>query len=102
MSVPGMITFTNLRDVVEPPGLAATFPGPLFSSTKPIKGKAKDVSKWLDDSLAVLDRIRSTNMQSEELHWLEDRTILYKLVKLLVGNNGVLDGRYVINDNHSW
>jgi hypothetical protein len=95
-TVPGPITFSRLREIVEPPGLASSFPGPLFIGTKPVKGKAKDVGKWVDDNIAVLERIRSTNMQTEDLHRIEDRTILYKLVKLVVENNGVLDGRYLL------
>ena len=100
MSVPGLITFSNLRDVMEPLGLASSFPGPLFTSTKPVKGKAKDVGKWLDDNIAALEQRRHSNLQGEDMH-IEDRTILYKLVRLLVDNNGVLDGRYSFHDNCS-
>jgi hypothetical protein len=96
LAVPGSITFSRLREIMEPPGLASSFPGPLFIGTKPVKGKVKDVGKWLDDNITVLERIGSRNMQGEDLHRIEDRMILYKLVKLVVENNGVLDGRYML------
>ena len=95
ISVPGMITFSSLREFTEPPGLASSFPGPLHSANKPIKGKAKDIGKWLDDNLALLEQLRNTTpLEEEDIKRIEDRSILYKLVKLLVDNNGVLDGKY--------
>ena len=95
MSVPGMITFSSLREFTEPPGLASSFPGPLYSANKPIKGKANDIGKWLDDNLALLEQLRDpTHLGEEDIKRIEDRKILYKLVKLLVDNNGVLDGTY--------
>jgi hypothetical protein len=66
----------------------------LYSANKPVKGKGKDIGKWLDDHLTVLEKMRdTTNLQEEDIHKIEDRKILYKLVKLLVENNGVLEGR---------
>ena len=94
ISVPGMITFSSLREFTEPPGLASSFPGPLYSANKPVKGKAKDIGKWLDDNLALLEQLRdSTRLEEEDIQRLEDKKILYKLVKLLIDNNGVLDGQ---------
>ena len=94
ISVPGMITFSSLREFTEPPGLASSFPGPLYSANKPVKGKAKDIGKWLDDNLALLEQLRDTTRLEEDIKRIEDKKILYKLVKLLVDNNGVLDGKY--------
>jgi hypothetical protein len=96
LSVPGSITFSSLRDVIEPPGFASTFPGPLFSATKAVKGKGKEIAKWLDDNLAHQDEVRDiSGLDEQELHRIEDRKVLFKLLKLLVDNNGVLEGTYI-------
>ena len=85
----------EFEGISEPPGLASSFPGPLHSANKPVKGKAKDIGKWLDDNLALLEQFRETrHLEEEGIKRIEDRKILYKLVKLLVDNNGVLDGKY--------
>ena len=95
LSVPGSITFSSLRDIIEPPGFASTFPGPLFSATKAVKGKGKEITKWLDDNLAQVEQARdNSRLDEQELHRLEDRKVLLKLLKLLVDNNGVLEGTY--------
>jgi hypothetical protein len=94
LSVPGGIAFSSLREVVGPPGLASSFPGPFFTAAKAVKGKGKDVGKWLDDNLAVFEQLQNSNLQMEEIRQIEDKKILYKLVRLLVDHNGVLDGRY--------
>lgn len=95
LSVPGMITFSSLRQVTEPSGLAASFPGPLYSANKPIKGKGKEILKWLDDNLALLDRMRDTsNLTEDNIHRIEDRRVLLKVLKLLIDSNGALDGKY--------
>ena len=94
MAVPGMITFSNLREIIELPALASSFPGPLYSANKPVKGKGKDIGKWLDDNLVMFEKLRGLpNLEEEDIHQIEDRKILYRLVKLLVDNNGVLDGK---------
>jgi hypothetical protein len=96
LSVAGPITFSSLRDVIELPGFASTFPGPLFSATKAVKGKGKDIAKWLDDNLAHQERVRDTSrLDEQELHRIEDRKVLFRLLKLLVDHNGVLEGKYI-------
>jgi COPII coat assembly protein SEC16 len=94
LMVPGPITFSSLRDIVEPPGLAASFPGPLFSGTKPINAKSKDLGNWLESNLAMLEQLReSHSVNEDDIIRIEDRKVLLKLIKLLVDNNGVLNGR---------
>ena len=93
LSVPGPITFSSLREVIEPPGLASSFPGPLFSANKAIKAKGKEIPKWLEDNLAQLEQVTNTSrLDEQELHRVEDRKILFKLINLLVENNGALEG----------
>ena len=94
-AIPGLLTFSSVRNVVEPPALAHQFPGPLFVANKPIKGKAKDIGKWLDDNLVLLEGMRdSLGLDEKDILRIEDRKVLLKLLKLLVEHNGVLDGRY--------
>ena len=92
--IPGPITLSSLRGVLEPTGLASSFPGPLFASNKLVKGKVKEIVNWLDQNISTLDQLRDTQaMDEEDIIRVEDRKVLYKLVKVLVENNGVLDGR---------
>jgi hypothetical protein len=94
LAVPGNITFSNVGDIVEPPAQAISFPGPLFVAGKPVKGRAKDIGTWLDTSLARLETMReSPNLVEEEILQIEDKKVLIKLLRILVDNNGALDGR---------
>lgn len=96
LSVPGTVIFTNIKDILELPGLVSSFPGPLYLSTKAVKSKSKEIGKWLDDNLALIELSRdSANLDEDDIQRIEDRKILYKLVKLLVDNNGVLEGKYL-------
>jgi hypothetical protein len=95
VAVPGPLTFSSVRDFVEPPALAHQFPGPLFVANKPVKGKGKEIGKWLDDNLVLLERMRDLmGFDEKDILLIEDRKVLLKLLKLLVDNNGVSDGRY--------
>ena len=94
-AVPGPLTFLSVRDVVKPPALAHEFPGPLFVANKPVKGKAKDIGKWLDDNLVLLEGMRdSLGLDEKDILKIEDRKVLLKLLKVLAEHNGALDGRY--------
>ena len=94
LAVPGNITFSNLGEILEPPAQANSFPGPLFAAGKPVKGRAKDIGTWLDTNLAQLDAMReSPNLEEEDILRIEDKKVLLKLLRILVDNNGVLDGR---------
>jgi COPII coat assembly protein SEC16 len=94
LAVPGHIAFSNLGEIIEPPAQALSFPGPLFASGKPVKGRSKDIGTWLDSNIAQLDQMReSPNLEEEHILRLEDKKVLIKLLRMLVDNNGVLDGR---------
>ena len=94
LAIPGNITFSNLGEILEPPAQANSFPGPLFAAGKPVKGRAKDIGTWLDTNLAQLDAMReSPNLEEEDILRIEDKKVLLKLLRILVDNNGVLDGR---------
>jgi hypothetical protein len=91
--IPGPITFSSLKGVADPPGMASSFPGPLFVSNKPVKGKAKEIVNWLEENISMLDHLRETKAMPEaDIIHNEDRKVLCKLLKLLVENNGILDG----------
>ena len=94
--VSGPLVFGTLRNVVEPRGLAHQFPGPLFAGNKPVKGKGKEIGKWLDDYLIGLERVRDlAGLEEKDILQIEDRKVLVKILKLLVDHNGALDGRYL-------
>jgi hypothetical protein len=94
--VSGPLTFGKLKNVVEPPGLAHQFPGPLFVANKPVKGKGKEIGKWLDDFLIALEKLRDfAGLEEQDILQIEDRKVLVKLLKLLVDHNGTLDGKYL-------
>ena len=96
LAVPGNIAFSNLGEIIDPPAQALSFPGPLFVAGKPVKGRAKDIGTWLDSNIVQLDQMReSPNLEEEDILLVEDKKILIKLLRILVDNNGVLDGRLI-------
>jgi hypothetical protein len=94
--VSGPLAFGTVKNVVEPPGLAHQFPGPLFVANKAVKGKGKEIGKWLDDYLVGLEKLRDfAGLEEKDILQIEDRKVLVKVLMLLVDHNGVLDGKYI-------
>jgi len=91
-SNPGEVRIQSIKEVFPLPEDIAKFPGPLKA-----KGKKKDVSAWLGRKIEALDsQLKEPGlehtMSEDELKRLEDRTLLWKLMQVLIDNDGKLEG----------
>lgn len=76
---PGLVHVRQLKDVVISDVLA-DFPGPLLYSRTAVKQKKIDIQSWLNKQIPIGDAAIQ-----------DDRTILYRLLMILLDCNGVLD-----------
>ncbi|KAI2484983.1 COPII coat assembly protein sec16 [Pyrenophora tritici-repentis] len=91
-SSPGEINIQSIKEVLPLPEDVAKFPGPLKA-----KGKKKDVSAWLGRKIETLDSQSKApglehSLSEDEIKRLEDRTLLWKLMQVLIDNDGKLEG----------
>ncbi|PZC96887.1 COPII coat assembly protein sec16 [Pyrenophora tritici-repentis] len=91
-SNPGEINIQSIKEVLPLPEDVAKFPGPLKA-----KGKKKDVSAWLGRKIETLDSQSKApglehSLSEDEIKRLEDRTLLWKLMQVLIDNDGKLEG----------
>ncbi|KAF2128715.1 hypothetical protein P153DRAFT_367072 [Dothidotthia symphoricarpi CBS 119687] len=89
---PGEIKIQNVKDLFPLSENVVKFPGPLKS-----KGKKKDVSAWLSSRIdAMENELKSPglehSMEEEDLKRLEDKSLLWKIMQVLVDNDGQLEG----------
>ncbi|CAO2648536.1 Nn.00g078030.m01.CDS01 [Neocucurbitaria sp. VM-36] len=88
---PGEVRLQNVKEFFPLPENVATFPGPLKT-----KGKKKDVIAWLGRSIDALEtQLKEPGLEHsltpDELKRLEDRTLLWKLLQILVEHDGKLE-----------
>jgi hypothetical protein len=89
---PGEVRIQNVKEVLPESEDFTKFPGPLKS-----KGKKKDISAWLNRKLEALDNERKEpgfeySMSGDEHKRFEDRSLLWKVLHVLVENDGRLEG----------
>ena len=89
---PGEIKVHNVREVFALSEDIAKFPGPLKS-----KGKKKDVSAWLSRKIELLEMqllepSLENSLSQDELQRLEEKILLWKLVQVLLDNDGHVEG----------
>ncbi|KAF1844563.1 uncharacterized protein K460DRAFT_365509 [Cucurbitaria berberidis CBS 394.84] len=88
---PGEIRIQNVKQAFPLPEDIVTFPGPLKT-----KSKKKDVTAWLGRKIDALE-IQAKEpglehlMAQDDLKRLEDRTLLWKLLQILVEHDGKLE-----------
>ncbi|RMZ67153.1 COPII coat assembly sec16 [Pyrenophora seminiperda CCB06] len=91
-SSPGEINIQSIKEVLPLSEDVAKFPGPLKA-----KSKKKEISAWLGRKIEALDNQSKApglehSMSEDELKRLEDRTLLWKLMQILIDNDGKLEG----------
>ncbi|KAE8844009.1 hypothetical protein PTNB73_08414 [Pyrenophora teres f. teres] len=91
-SSPGEINIQSIKEVLPLPEDVAKFPGPLKA-----KGKKKDISAWLGRKIEALDsQFKAPGLEhsisEDEIKRMEDRTLLWKLMQVLIDNDGKLEG----------
>lgn len=88
---PGEVKVRNMKDIYPLEGPMACFPGPLKG-----KGKKKDVVSWLSVGIDALERdngyLGSLPTLSHNDKRKEERAILWKILRVLVEHDGVLEG----------
>lgn len=87
---PGELKTRQFGDVVTGAGPGLKFPGPLRS-----KSKKKDVVSWLSAMISSFEEeLASDAIYTDQTsqHRLEEKILLWKLVKELVNHDGVLEG----------
>jgi hypothetical protein len=89
---PGEVKIQSVKEVLPESEDITKFPGPLKS-----KGKKKDVSAWLGRKLEGLENQRKEpgfehSLSEDEHKRLEDRSLLWKILQVLVDNDGRLEG----------
>ncbi|KAJ4378758.1 vesicle coat component [Didymella sp. IMI 355093] len=89
---PGEVRIQSVKDVLPESEDVTKFPGPLKS-----KGKKKDVSAWLGRKLEALDTQRKEpgfehSLTEDEHKRFEDKHLLWKVLQVLVDNDGRLEG----------
>jgi hypothetical protein len=89
---PGEIKLQNIKEVLPLSEEIAKFPGPLKA-----KGKKKDVSAWLGRKIEALEAQSKEpgfehSLGEDDIKRHEDRTLLWKLLQILLDNDGRLDG----------
>ncbi|KAF1980792.1 hypothetical protein K402DRAFT_365845 [Aulographum hederae CBS 113979] len=88
---PGEVKTQNIRSVIPLEDHIAKFPGPLK------KGKKKEVLAWLKTRIEAFEmQYREESMNGfatpEEPKRMEEKILLWKVVSVLVENDGVLEG----------
>lgn len=89
-SSPGEISIRQTKDILDAQDHMAKFPGPLKA-----KSKKKDVVTWLGERITAMQegtwKVAQEKAQVDVARH-EEKILLWKLVKVLVEHDGVLDG----------
>lgn len=91
---PGEVKIRNIKDIYPLEGPAANFPGPLKG-----KGKKKEVVAWLTAGIEALEKEQASstfgNQGGVDVHdkRKEERIMLWKVLGVLVDNDGMLEGK---------
>ncbi|KAI9746396.1 MAG: vesicle coat component [Claussenomyces sp. TS43310] len=93
---PGEVKIRNLRDLCPLQDRLSSFPGPLKG-----KSKKKDVISWLTVGIDMLEH-ENSHLQglptlTHEDKRKEERVLLWKILRVLIENDGVLEGNLAVN-----
>jgi hypothetical protein len=92
---PGEVKIRNIKDVDPLPERLSSFPGPLKGKTK-----KKEVLAWLTSGIVILETNASylhtaANLLHEDKR-IEERILLWKILRVFIENDGVLEGSPVV------
>ncbi|KAI9669851.1 MAG: vesicle coat component [Caeruleum heppii] len=95
---PGEVSIRNIKNLFPLDEQLARFPGPLRS-----KGKKKDILTWLNEKIDELSSDRTTAGHSLTESWetkrAREKVLLWRTVKTLVDNDGVLEGTVTVQNS---
>lgn len=89
-SSPGEVKLNKLNDWVSRPESVVRYPGPLKA-----KSKKKDVLAWLSSKIAAFENeglSDTAQLHPEPYKRQEEKVLLWKIVRVLVENDGTLEG----------
>jgi hypothetical protein len=93
---PGEIKVRNIKDIYPMEEPLASFPGPLKG-----KSKKKEVIAWLSTGISLLEQqnlyLRSLSILTHDDKRKEERVLLWKLLRILVEHDGVMEGNPAVN-----
>ncbi|TKA66910.1 hypothetical protein B0A49_10574 [Cryomyces minteri] len=95
---PGEVEVQSIRDVLPLDESIIRFPGPLKS-----KGKKKEVLAWLSARVEGMEKESEAskfdaNIPPEDKKKSDERTVLWKAMRVLVEHDGVLEGNPVVEE----
>jgi COPII coat assembly protein SEC16 len=92
---PGEVKIRNIKEVDPLPERLTSFPGPLKG-----KAKKKEVIAWLASGIEILEQnasyLRSAPQLSHEDKRIEERILLWKILRVFIENDGTLEGNEVV------
>lgn len=93
---PGEVKIRNIKDVDPLQERLSTFPGPLKG-----KSKKKDVVSWLSSGIEILEQnasyLQSIPTLTHEDKRTEERILLWKILRIFIENDGILEGNAVVD-----
>jgi hypothetical protein len=93
---PGEVKVRSLKDIFPLEGRLANFPGPLKG-----KSKKKEVVSWLTAGIEMLERdnsyLQGIQGLAHEDKRKEERVLLWKVLRVMIENDGVLEGNPSVN-----
>ena len=88
---PGTVKIRSIKDLDPLQERLASFPGPLKG-----KSKKKEVSTWLASGIEILEQnasyLRTVSALSHEDKRIEERILLWKILRVFIENDGILEG----------
>ncbi|KAK6584680.1 hypothetical protein PZA11_002904 [Diplocarpon coronariae] len=88
---PGTVKIRSIKDLDPLHGRFSSFPGPLKG-----KSKKKEVLTWLTSGIELLQQnasyLRSVSMLSHEDKRIEERILLWKILRVFIEHDGTLEG----------
>lgn len=93
---PGEIRVRNIKDIYLLEEKLANFPGPLKN-----KSKKKEILAWLSAGIDILGQqneyLQSSRSLAHDDKRMEERVLLWKVLRIMIDNDGLLEGNATIN-----
>ncbi|KAH7310017.1 Sec23-binding domain of Sec16-domain-containing protein [Rhexocercosporidium sp. MPI-PUGE-AT-0058] len=93
---PGTVKIRSIKDLDPLQERLASFPGPLKG-----KSKKKDLSTWLASGIEILEQnasyLRTVSNLSHEDKRIEERILLWKILRVFIEHDGTLEGNPVVD-----
>lgn len=90
---PGEVDMRSLKDTLPLDDFVDKFPGPVWTGNKSAhKTKKKEILAYMGERIAAFESKASEEYDPEARQTIEEKTMLWKVVKIMVENDGVVEG----------